>query len=464
MTLLPLLALTAIQTQTVAFTNVTVVPMDRKRVLTNQTVVVRNGRIAEIGDSARVVLDQSARKVDGTGKFLIPGLSDMHTHLMSDQKLPDELAGDELMLMVANGVTTIRLMIGTPEHLQYRQKINAGEMVGPDLYVASPEFAGRKYGNPFNGFAVTTPEEARQAVRDSKTAGYDYIKLTIFLKPEVYDAAIDEARKQQITVVGHVGQVGIHHAIEAGQHVEHLDMYMEALLKDDSPSKLSVSDTGIYRMERWATLDHVDDAKIPALAKLTSEAKIYSTPTLAFFRYAFAEHSDMDAVQRRPEFRFIPPKIAATMKESQDFFWKAPPSDSRRKRYQEVRNALVKAIHDAGGKIMAGSDTPEAFMLYGFGLHRELEALRDTGLTNYQVLASATRVPAEFVGKLKEFGTIEVGKRADLVLLNSNPLQDVKATQDRAGVMVRGRWLSSEELERTFDEIAARMSKAQIPD
>ncbi|HVF26901.1 MAG TPA: hypothetical protein VM943_01595 [Pyrinomonadaceae bacterium] len=131
----------------VAFTGVNVIPMDRERVLKNQTVIVRDSRIASIGDAAKVKVPAGALRIDGRGKYLIPGLVDMHTHLFSDDAFPDTLASDELAVMLANGVTTIRLMIGTPEHLALRAKIAKGELLGPALYVASPQVAGKPYGS-----------------------------------------------------------------------------------------------------------------------------------------------------------------------------------------------------------------------------------------------------------------------------------------------------------------------------
>jgi imidazolonepropionase-like amidohydrolase len=222
--------------QVTAFVNVNVIPMDRERVLKDQTVVVRDGRIAEIGAANKVRVPAGALRVDGRGRFLIPGLFDMHTHLFSDGKFPDSLAGDELKIMLANGVTTIRLMIGTPEHLKMREQVAKGALLGPTMYVASPELAGRPYGDPFNGYVVTTPDEARAAVKKAKADGYDFIKLTIAISRPVYDAVIETAKEAGIRVVGHVDlRVGLRRALETGQQIEHLDSYMEAVLKDDSP-------------------------------------------------------------------------------------------------------------------------------------------------------------------------------------------------------------------------------------
>jgi imidazolonepropionase-like amidohydrolase len=215
-----------VSAQTVAFTNVNVIPMDRERVLAGQTVVVRDGVIVEIGDAKKVKLPKDAVRVDGTRKYLVPGLVDMHTHLLSDSdEFPDSIGPDELRVMVANGVTTVRFMIGTPELLTLRSRSASGDIEAPTIFVASPHLTGREQGN---NFVVNTPEEAREAVRKSKAAGYDFIKITTFIKAEVYEAAVDEAAKQNIRVVGHADSrfVGVERAWKAKQQIEHLDGYM----------------------------------------------------------------------------------------------------------------------------------------------------------------------------------------------------------------------------------------------
>ncbi|HEX5966759.1 MAG TPA: amidohydrolase family protein, partial [Pyrinomonadaceae bacterium] len=220
----------------VAFVNVNVIPMDRERVLRNQTVIVSDGRITSIGDAKRSKPPAGAQIIDGTGKFLIPGLMDMHVHLFSDDEFPDSLAEDEFKVMIAYGVTTIRLMIGTPEQLVLREKSAKGEILAPTVFAASPHLTGRKQPN---GIVVTTEAEARAAVTKSKQEGYDFIKVTTYLAPQVYEAIIDEAKKQNIRVVGHADSrtVGLQRALKARQQIEHLDAYLEALLPESAPVK-----------------------------------------------------------------------------------------------------------------------------------------------------------------------------------------------------------------------------------
>jgi imidazolonepropionase-like amidohydrolase len=445
----------------VAFVNVNVIPMTGERVLPDQTVVVRDGRIASIGPSKRTRAPKDALVVDGRGLYLMPGLVDMHSHLFSDDEFPDELAGDELAIMLANGVTTIRLMIGTPEHLVLRERVKQGELLGPTIYAASPQLAGRSFGNHFNGRAVTNADEASRAVRDFKAAGYDFIKLTFWISRPVYDAVIETAKEVGIRVIGHVDpQVGLTRALEARQQIEHLDSYFEAVLADNSPLKVSVSGTSVWRMPNWESMDYIDENKIQQVAKATVKAGVWSCPTLTFLKLAFGTGQTDEEIQTRPDYRFIPQKLRDEMAGPRQHFWQAPPTAERRQKYVSVRNKLVKALYDAGGKIMAGSDAPEWYLLYGYTLHRELRNLVEAGLPPYAALEAATRNPAEFFGALDQTGTVETGKRADLLLLEANPLADVSNTERRAGVMARGRWLPQSELQQMLDRIAPRFQAA----
>jgi imidazolonepropionase-like amidohydrolase len=442
----------------IAFVGVNVIPMDRERVLQNQTVIVKSGVIAEIGDATKVKIPKDAVTVDGKGKYLMPGLVDMHTHMLSDDDFPDALAEDELKIMVANGVTTIRFMIGTPEQLALRARSAKNEIIAPTIFSASPHLTGREQGNDF---VVNTPEEARQAVRKSKAAGYDFIKVTTFIKAECYEAAVDEAAKIGIRVVGHADSrfVGVERAWKAKQQIEHLDGYMELLVKEDSPVKGSVSDIYIYDINNWKSLDHIDESRIPEIAKKTVSANPFVDPTQHFMKNTFGRARAEESIRAQPDFRFYPARIQDRYIDFQKRTRLNQVPLETRARWIAYRDKLIKAIYDAGGKIMAGSDTPEFLWLYGFSIHRELQALKDAGLPNYAVLEAATRNAHEYLGTLSKNGTVEKGKVADLVLLNANPLENVAATWDRAGVVLRGRWFAQGEMNKWLDEIAPRMHR-----
>ncbi len=444
---------------TFAITDVTVVPMTSASVMEDAVVVVRDGRIEAVGPARTVRVPAAARRISGRGRFLMPGLADMHTHLYSDDPaIPDSLGADELGVMLANGVTVARFMIGTPEHLRLRREIAAGRLPGPQLWVASPQFAGKPYDN---GIAITTPDEARAAVRRVKADGYDFVKLTLFITRPVYDAIVDEATQAGIRVIGHVEQeVGVARAIEAGQQIEHLDNYFESALADTAPMRESVTQYGVFKPENWRSLDYIDDRKLDALAGLTARNRIWSSPTLNVFNQAFAIGMTDAEIHGRPDWHMMPAEWRDLYLKARTKYWANAADERRRRRYVEVRNHLVKAIADSGGKILAGSDSPEWFHVYGWALHRELASYVAAGLTPYQALETATRNPAEFLGALEEWGTIEPGKRADLVLLAANPLDDITATQRIEGVMIGGRWLPKAELAAMIRRASNRMGGA----
>lgn len=458
-----LLIASGLSGQTTAFIGVNVIPMDRERILANQTVIVRNGVVAEIGDASRVKVPKDAVAIDGKGKYLIPGLVDMHTHLLSDSdEYPDSIAPDELRVMVANGVTTVRFMIGTPELLKLRERSAAGAIVAPTIYVASPHLTGREQGN---NFVVKTTDEAREAVRKSKAAGYDFIKITTFVPSLIYESAVDEAKKIGIRVVGHADSrfVGVERAWKAGQQIEHLDGYMELLLRPDAPMKGSVSDLYIYAPDNWKSLEYMDESKIPEIARKTVASNPFVDPTQHFMKNTFGRLRTEESIRAQPDFKFYPPKVQEQWLDfyRRNRFINTVPLD-KRAHWVDLRNKLIKAIHDAGGKIMAGSDTPEFLFLYGFSQHRELKALADAGLSNYAVLAAGTRNAHEFLGTINKSGTIQRGKQADLILLNSNPLDSIGATEDRMGVMLKGKWYTQSELNGWLDEIAPKIAGSYI--
>ena len=314
-----------------------------------------------------------------------------------------------------------------------------------------------------NSRVVTTPDDARAAVKEMADKGYDFIKLTLFITPPVYDAIVDEAKRQRIPVVGHVDpEVGVARALQARQQIEHLDNYLESVLADSAPMKTSVSDRGLFRPKYWESLDWIDDRKVERIAGETARAGTFTCPTLMVFKTAFALGQSLEEIRARPDWAIMPAELRKLYLGAREKYWSQAASEERRMRYVEVRNRLVKAIADSGGKIMAGSDTPEWFFGYGWTIHREMESLVAAGLTPYQALAAATRNPAEFLRASKEWGTIEQGKRADLLLLEANPLEDIRNTARIEAVSVGGRWLDRAERERLIGEAVERLGGEEV--
>jgi imidazolonepropionase-like amidohydrolase len=443
-------------TPVLAFEDVNLIPMTDERIIPNQTVLVENGIITKIGNAKKTKIPKDAIRIKSTGKFLMPGLMDMHVHLFADGDFPDKYAKDELKVMVANGVTTNRIMSGNENHLLLRKQINEQKITGPALFIASPEIAGKAYYKAFKGEVVQTPEQAVAAVKKFKQAGYDFIKLTYGISVPVYEAITRTAREVNIPVIGHIGpEVKLRRALESGQQIEHLDEYLEALLPAGAPNDgKSVSDVGVWQPQAWETLDYIDEQKIAEVVSATKKAGVYNTPTSTFLHMAFGTGMHEEEIASRPDLHFIPPAEIENMHQTRNHYLKNMPSEERRMKYIAVRNQLIKALHEAGCKLMAGSDTPSWLLTYGFTLHRELEHFVQAGLSAYAALQTATVNPAAFLKIADKAGTIETGKRADLLLLDANPLTDIRNTRQIQGVMCQGNYFDKNALAQMLNEAA----------
>jgi imidazolonepropionase-like amidohydrolase len=439
--------------QVVAFENVNVIPMDRNRVLERQTVIIREGRITQVGTAARVKAPEGAVRVDGAGKFLMPGLAEMHGHLPP----PDAsraLVEHMLFLYVANGVTTVRGMQGNPAALERRAAVASGTLLGPRLYVA---------GVPL-GANARTIEMAEKMVREQKAAGYDLLKITEGSSPDVYDAIVKTAKEVGIDFAGHVpNDVGVRRAIAAGQKsIDHLDNYLEALEAGNSP--LSSADAKTRARDLPF---QVDERKIAELARLTRQAGVWNAPTMACWE-AFHNGETGEALRARmPEIRYMPRSTVqqwvkmknALLQPDSGVFMGLGVGGKTGPRVIELRRKMLKGLRDGGAGIVLGTDSPQAFSVPGFSLHREMQVMAASGLTPFEILQSGTRNVAVYFGTLAETGTVEQGKRADLVLLEANPLRDVANVARRAGVVVAGRWIPEGEIQRRLEELAAAAPK-----
>lgn len=438
--------------QVFAFVNVNVVPMDSERVLEGQTVIVRDGRITEVGPASKLRVPAGAVSIDGRGKYLMPGLADMHVHLYPGAGRPDDVAGQQLQLFLANGVTTIRNMIGKPEHLSLRDRVAKGELLGPTIFTAGP---------PLLGNNVPTPEAAERAVTEQKRAGYDLIKVHEGLSPEVYAAIVATARRLKMPFAGHVtATVGLKRALEARQSsIEHLDGYLQAMVADNSTVPPPAS-----QLVLGPVLEQIDERKIPQLAQQTRDAGVWNDPTLTLFKLIVSNEKTEEFL-KWPEMQYVPAKMREAFAKQKDSTADITAPQKERERFVTLRNRMLIALHKAGARLLVGPDSPQFFLVTGFATHRELQSFVDAGLTPYQALEAATRNPGEYIAEItgtrRDFGTVEAGMRADLLLLDANPLQSVANLQRRAGVMVRGRWLPQSELQKMLDTIAA-LNRAQV--
>ncbi|HYG20115.1 MAG TPA: amidohydrolase family protein [Ohtaekwangia sp.] len=430
--------------------NVTVIPMSQEGTLVHQTVVIRDGLIVSMGSAGRVKIPEGAAVIDGTGKFLIPGLFDMHAHFFYEQGPNVNTCEEELKIMLANGLTTTRIICGDPAYLQARNMVRTGQWSGPELYVTSPQFVGKW---PWSGkvFAAicTTPEEATTAVRRFKEEGYDEIKITFMVTRDVYDAIIAAARATGMKVTGHVGPlVKLPRALEARQQIEHMDEFIDMLLPDTTHNHgQSVSDMNIWREKAWATVDHLDESRIPALVQRVKQAAIYVTPTNFFFFSSFGEGMTEEQIRSRPDYAFIPEAIKGERWSIRSRYWQKAPSPERRKKYVHLRKKMTYELWKGGVKLMAGSDSPEWFLVQGFSIHEELETFVKAGLTPWAALQTATVNPAAYLGISGRTGSVGPGKEADLILLDKNPMEDIRNTRAIRGVFVNGKFFDREQLD-----------------
>jgi imidazolonepropionase-like amidohydrolase len=412
--------------QEVAFVNVSVVPMDAERVLTGQTVLVRGERIVELGPASKVRVPAGALRVDGRGKYLMPGLAEMHGHVPPPQA-PKEFTEAVLFMYVANGVTTVRGMLGAPGQLELRERANRGELLSPTLYLAGPSF---------NGNSVSSPEQAAEMVRQQKREGWDLLKVHPGLTRDEYDSMARTAREVGIRFAGHVpSDVGLAHALEMGQEtIDHVDGYVEHLGADGAP---------------------LDEAKLAEVVRLTKRSGAWIVPTMALWETLLGV-TPIEKLLSYPELVCMPAQMVKNWENAHRARQAAPQFDRKKAELTAAnRRRILKALYDGGVPVIFGTDAPQQFSVPGFSVHREMASMLEAGLTPYQILLTATRNAGEYHKDKARFGTVTAGSRADLLLLNGDPLKDLSNVSKRAGVMVRGRWLDESEIQKRLASIAA---------
>ncbi len=420
-----------------AFVNVNVVPMDRERVLHGQTVIVDGGRIAAIGRGLKA--PANAKVIDGRGRYLSPGLADMHNH--SDTR-------EDLALFLANGVTTM-LNMGEAKNSfvgRTRLAVDEGEVPGPRVLAALAVDGSPQYGH----LVVATPEDARAAARLAKANGYAFIKVYNNLTPEVFAALVAAAKAEGLTVVGHgVSSVGLTRQLEVGQAMAaHAEEFFYTFF---TPS-------GAPQTDAVPSAERIPQAI--ALLKRTGAYVVADLHNYATIAGQFGKPEVVAAYLAMPEARYLSPADRVSWANSG--YQKRNADLAGRVAFLRV---FIKAMADAGVPLMSGGDAPSIpGLVPGFSLHRNLAMLEQAGLSRYQVLALATRVPGEFVNRYAPgeapVGTVTVGSRADLALTDANPLERLNTLERPAGVMAKGRWYDAAALQSLLDGVAAKYAAA----
>ncbi len=426
-----------------AFLNVDVLPMDGTgdHLLERQVVMIENGQVSLIGAADEFSVAEDVTSIDAEDYFLMPGLTEMHGHL-PNPRMSDEDVRNLLFLYVANGVTTVRGMQGDPSQFALRSAIERGRLLGPNLYLASVSM---------NGTSVTTPEEASQRVREYKVDGYDLIKTHEGMSLDAFNALAETALEVDIPFGGHVSDyVGLRHALASGQmSIDHLDNYVEALAPSDDRAD---EDRGLRGV--GALVESVDENRIPELVRATVESGAWVVPTMVLWETAFFnERGSAEVLSERPEVRYMPPEMVDRWREAVDTRLESTEIETNR-RIAALRRNILSALHEGGANIALGTDSPQIFSVPGFAMYHEMVLYTEAGMTPYEVLEIGTRRPAEYFDATDRFGTVAVGRRADLILLEANPADDIGEIRNRVGVMVNGRWIPADEIERRLREIA----------
>lgn len=435
---------------TIAITHVSVIDVTRGQVAKNQNVILSGGKIAEV--SSRPV-PKGATVVNGTGKFLIPGLWDCHVHCWSKDLFP---------LFLANGVTGFRDMFGPVKPIQgWRDEIEKGTLVGPRMVAAGRIVDGPKPIWP-GSVAVSTADDGRKAVETVQKEGSDFVKVYSLLPRDAYFAIAEETKKRKMPFAGHVpNSVTAREASEAGQKsFEHLYSVLQGCSSREAELAKATDWTRTQRTD--ALIQSFDEGKARELFQTFKKNGTWQCPTMVVLN-AMANLDD-PKFRDDPRKAYLSPFVTATWDPTKDFRLKAlKPEDfaAMRKRFVKEQE-LVGAMAKAGVLFLAGTDTPNPFCFPGFSLHDELAFFVKCGMTPGQALQTATINPARYFGWEKTMGTVEKGKVADLVLLDANPLADIKNTTKIASVFMRGQYLGRAALDKMLAQKTALMPRPDV--
>lgn len=434
-----------------ALVGANVIPMtEGQRVLPDHTVIVSQGRIATVGPRRHTIVPADAMRVEATGQYLMPALADMHVHLEHF----DHPA--YLQLFLVYGVTFVRGMDGRPQALEWKRSAAEGTLLSPLIHTAGQVLDGDPPVREDNR-VLGTADEARRAVEEQAEAGYDFIKVYANLSPEAFRAIMEAARARRLPVAGHVPHaVGLREVLASGVvSIEHVGDFADALQVANSTPHAEAE-----RLKRHLAIE-IDPGRMASLASDVTRSGTWIVPTTITYDRGIARP---DVLQRW----LADPALAAVDRGMLQYYWRervlraGEGLDARGwslvERSRANRLALLRAFHEAGVKMLIGTDTPQPFVVPGASVHEELANFVEAGLSAEAALAAATREAARFLGQEGLWGTVEPGKRADLLLLEANPLEDIAATRRIAGLVAQGRWMPAarlREMRAAVERVAA---------
>lgn len=432
----------AVFAQDILVLNVNIVTMDGEEVLENQAIYVSDGYIKDIiPQSPKTPRMTADLVVDGRGAYIYPGLAEFHAHLPVSNDGSTQLQEESLWLYLANGVLRIRSMLGHPTHVALRSKVNSGELMGPRVFISGPSF---------NANSVTSPDQAAQMVREQKASGYDHLKIHPGVELDEMWAISKTAKELGIPFGGHVPlAVGIDNALASGfKSVEHMDGYMEGLLPDDL--EIDITTSGPFNLK---LVGQVQMEKLPALIQETLDQGTYIAPTLTLFDRYFG-YIPADEFRKAPEMKYLPgPLIQQWVNTKKQLERAGMLDEANVAPYLAFRRKLFMELHQASVPMILASDSPQVFNVPGFSIQHEIALMSEAGMSNYEILKTGSVVPAQYMGRENEWGKIKKGMAADFVMVDKNPLEDLKTLQNPKGVMMAGEWLSQEKLQAELDRI-----------
>ncbi|WP_425237533.1 amidohydrolase family protein [Ulvibacterium sp.] len=424
--------------------DVNIVNLRNGKILENQQVVIDSGKIQGISGNIENA-ESYQTKIAGKGKFMLPGLAEMHAHIPSPPT-SSERTEDVLFLYLSNGITTIRGMLGHPSHLELREKAKTGVITSPRIFTSSPSL---------NGNTVTSREEAISKVTAYQKAGYDFLKIHPGIQLEVFDQIVRTSNEVGIQFAGHVPvDVGIRHALKSKYaSIDHVDGFLEGLVPETANVKPDQNGFFGYNFTPLA-----DTTRIDQLVKMSKENKVWIVPTQSLFTRWFAP-TNGEELLAQPEMRYI---TEETLDEWRTRKEQSTGPDSgfdadQWKQFDAIRRQLMKKLQDGGHGMLLGSDAPQLFNVPGFSIHHEIDAMEDAGLTPLEILQSGTINPAIYFGMDDQFGEIKEGLDADVIIVDANPLENLDALQQIFGVMRQGKWHSKEAIDQRLGEIAEKM-------